>query len=337
MRNTRLVLALFALATIAALPAMARNEADDRREAKKLFEAGLKLMKMDDFKAAAVNFEQSSALFPTQNSLFNLANCYRALQRYGDALAVLDRLQREFEKVLKPEIQKSAVRQESELRSLVGRLTVQVAPVDAKVSVDGKELSGGGVRGPLVLAPGTHTVDVVAPGYQAEQRTVQLFSGKEESMTVALQVAPTQAPAAVLAAGPQPLQPAGAAPADMSRSVDQTPAPKSGSKALRVVAWSALGAAVATGIAAGAFRLIANGHYSDFEKYNTGRPEDFSQRDAAKSDTQSANNLAIGLGITAAALAVTAGVTYLLGRESSQPATGEPSVSFSQTGLSVAF
>jgi hypothetical protein len=117
----------------------------------------------------------------------------------------------------------------------------------------------------------------------------------------------------------------------------EQPAPKTGSRALRVVAWSALGAAVAVGIVAGSFRVIADGHYSDFQKYNTGKPEDFAMRDAAKSDTQSANNIAIGLGITAAALAVTAGVTYLLGRESSKPAAEAPSVALTPTGVAVSF
>ena len=55
--------------------------AGEKEQAKQLFDAGLKLMRMDDFVGATADFERSVALFPTQNSLFNLANCYKAVQR----------------------------------------------------------------------------------------------------------------------------------------------------------------------------------------------------------------------------------------------------------------
>jgi hypothetical protein len=55
--------------------------AGDKEEAKQLFDAGLKLMHLDDFAGASANFERSVALYPTQNSLFNLANCVSAARR----------------------------------------------------------------------------------------------------------------------------------------------------------------------------------------------------------------------------------------------------------------
>jgi hypothetical protein len=165
---------------------------------------------------------------------------------------------------------------------------------------------------------------------------VQLVSGKEEVVLLELEPEPETAQPATATLPPSP-PPASPQPAEVTAPVAEHPAPKTGSRTLRVVAWSALGAAVAAGIVAGTFRLIADGHYSDFQKYNTGQPEDFAKRDAAKSDTQSANNIAIGLCITAAALAVTAGVTYLLGRESNKPAAEAPRVAFSPTGVLVSF
>ena len=65
--------------------------AGGKEEAKQLFDAGLKLMHLDDFSGASANFERSVALYPTQNSLFNLANCYKALQRYGGTSPRRDR------------------------------------------------------------------------------------------------------------------------------------------------------------------------------------------------------------------------------------------------------
>jgi len=81
--------------------------AGEKEQAKQLFDAGLKLMRMDDFAGATADFERSVAFYPTQNSLFNLANCYKAVQRYTDALNVLARLRRQFADKLKPETQRS--------------------------------------------------------------------------------------------------------------------------------------------------------------------------------------------------------------------------------------
>ena len=39
--------------------------AGDKQEAKQLFDAGLKLMNLDDFAGASANFERSVALYPT--------------------------------------------------------------------------------------------------------------------------------------------------------------------------------------------------------------------------------------------------------------------------------
>jgi tetratricopeptide (TPR) repeat protein len=93
--------------------------AGDKEEAKQLFDAGLKLMYLDDFAGASANFERSVALYPTQNSLFNLANCYKALQRYGDAIAAIERVRKDFAGKLKPEIKDAAERQQQEIYSLV--------------------------------------------------------------------------------------------------------------------------------------------------------------------------------------------------------------------------
>jgi hypothetical protein len=108
-----------------------------------------------------------------------------------------------------------------------------------------------------------------------------------------------------------------------------------GSRALRVVAYSAAGGAVVAGILAGAFKLIADSHYRDFEKYRDAG--DQRKMDAAKSDTTSARNIAIGAGITGAALAVTACVTYLLGSSTSPSEKGGAAVSLSPAGLGVVF
>jgi hypothetical protein len=166
--------------------------ADEKEQAKQLFDAGLKLMRMDDFGGATADFERSVALYPTQNSLFNLANCYKAVRRYTDALDVLARLRRQFGDKLKPEVKEAADRQEQEIQSLVGRLTIQTVPADAKVKLDGRELGTGPALGPIVLGPGDHAIEATRPGYQDLRRSVQLVSGTEVTEVFNLVAEPGQ-------------------------------------------------------------------------------------------------------------------------------------------------
>jgi len=164
--------------------------AGDKEQAKQLFDAGLKLMRLDDFAGASANFERSVALYPTQNSLFNLANCYKAMQRYGDALNVLARLRRQFGDKLKPEIKEATDRQEREIQSLVARLTIRTVPTDAMVKIDGRELGTGLTLGALMLGPGDHQIEATRPGYQDVRRSIQLVSGAEVTETLSLVAAP---------------------------------------------------------------------------------------------------------------------------------------------------
>ena len=321
---------VLALVLCAAFPAAA----SEKEEAKKLFESGLKLMKLDDFTAAAADFERSTALFPTQNSLFNLANCYQAMRRYGDALTTLERLNHDFGKTLKPEIKSAAARREAEIRSLTARLTVQIEPPDASLAVDGRDTGTGPVRGPLVLAPGDHVMEATRSGYQTQRRVLQLVSEKEQTEVFRLEV--EQKPTPVAATIPVQAAPVAVTKIpDVSSVVDQDA--KSRSRTLRIVTWSALAGALAAGAAAGTFWVVASKHDSDFQKYNTGDNAVAQQRDSAKADTESASHIAIGCGIAAAALAVTAGVTYWLGRDSAPIADKSATVSLSPFGLTAAF
>jgi outer membrane receptor for ferrienterochelin and colicins len=165
------------LAVCACLLAAAPAVAGDKAEAQKHFKTGLALMKVEDFAGAAAEFEASVATFPTKTGLFNLANCYKALQRYGDALAVIDRLKRDFASKLKPEIKEAVERQEREIQSLVARLTLETVPADASIKIDGKDVGTGPTLGPLLLGPGEHEIEAARPGHHSQRRSVKLVSG----------------------------------------------------------------------------------------------------------------------------------------------------------------
>jgi hypothetical protein len=376
--------------------------AGEKEQAKQLFDAGLKLMRMDDFAGATADFERSVALYPTQNSLFNLANCYKAVQRYTDALNVLARLRRQFADKLKPEIKEAADRQEQEIQSLVARLTIRTAPADAKVKVDGRELGTGPTLGPLMLGPGDHEIEASRPGYHEVRRSVQLVSGAEVTeafnlvaerghlalrtnadgasvlvdgkevgktplaSALALQAGrhvvaversgyePAERTVDVTAGAQQDLEiqlirqalaPAAVptaqpAPADLGLAAAVAPAPEAQprSRTAKIVMWSSLAGAVAAGIVGGVYWKIADDHFKTYEDLNAKFKTDFSvkaSRDAAQNTTTHDSGIAIGFGIGAGALAVTALVAYLI--DSSDKGTEHARVSLSGTGLNVSF
>jgi hypothetical protein len=146
-------------------------------------------MHLDDFAGASADFERSVALYPTQNSLFNLANCYKAMQRYGEAIAVIERLRREFAGKLKPEIKDAVERQQQEINSLVARLTIQTVPAEATVSIDGKDVGTGPTLGPLLLGPGEHEIEAARLGHRSQRRSVKLVSGAARTEKFVLEAA----------------------------------------------------------------------------------------------------------------------------------------------------
>jgi PEGA domain. len=378
--------------------------AGDKEEAKQLFDAGLRLMRLDDFAGATANFERSVALYPTQNSLFNLANCYKAMQRYGDALAVIERLKRDFAGKVKPEIKEAVERQQQEIQSLGARLTLQTVPADATIRIDGKDVGRGPTLGPLLLGPGEHEIEATRPGHRSQRRSVKLVSGGGRTEKFVLEVEAGQvvvraniAGAAVFVDGRQvgitpladelSLPPgkhvlgvraaeyedaerafavqagtrqvldivltaksagaagaaAGMAPAsaasEISLSTTESGTPKPKSRVLRVVTWTSLAGAVAAGAVAGTFWLISRSQNDTFVKdrdvYNKNPTQtNHDNAETAAADVRRSGWIAIGCGIGAGALAVTALVTYLLDSGGEESKT---TVSLSPFGLGMKF
>jgi hypothetical protein len=186
--------------------------ADSKAEAKGQFEAGVVLLKAEDYEGAALSFEASLELFPTKTAMFNLANCYKALNRYEEALSLLSRLRREFSGKLDDEMLTETSAIEKEINKVVGRVKVEVDRAGAKVLVNGREVGTSPLGKPLLLAAGNHEVTARLEGFQFSVEKVRLLSGKELSIRLSgsKRVAPPQA-----ADRPDPL------PAPASRGIPE--------------------------------------------------------------------------------------------------------------------
>ncbi len=168
--------------TIAALGvglflAAGTGAADDKAEAKKHFKAGVALFKAEKFDGAAVEFDESARLYKTKGALFNLANCYKALSRYAEALATLRLLEGEFKGALGEEMLDAVKQVKDEIDSITGELRVKVNRDGAEIYMDDELVGRSPLPGPLLLGPGYHVVRVELKGMETYSRKVKLVSG----------------------------------------------------------------------------------------------------------------------------------------------------------------
>lgn len=155
--------------------------AEDKAAAKKHFKAGLELMKSESFADAATEFETSADLYPNKNNLFNLATCYRALDRQVEALDILERVKRDFDSKLKPDMRADIDDQIAEIRTILANLSIAVAPDGATVSIDGEDMGVAPLSEPLVLRRGGHVIEVKLDNYETLTRSVTLAGGESST------------------------------------------------------------------------------------------------------------------------------------------------------------
>ncbi len=159
------------------LLASGAGHANDKKNAKKHFKVGVSLLKVEDFKSAAAEFEASVKLYPTMTGLFNLANCYRALHDYQKTLATLERLKADYGDDLDGDMKSTVDEMESEILEMMGQLKISVTQKGATVKVDGKAVGESPLPRPVLVSPGSHSIEIVLSGYKTETREVDLVSG----------------------------------------------------------------------------------------------------------------------------------------------------------------
>lgn len=285
---------------------------DARVEARARFTEGEALYEKGRFADAEVAFEASYRLLPLRATAWNLG---RSAQARGDATRAIGWYRRYLK--LDPTAADRASTQAAidgmELklaRRNLQALTIFVAPVEAVVTVDGKE---GGVDGlTLALSPGPHQVDVVATGYVPARLKVELPAANSQSVTIELQAVPPPLLVDRTPAPPPPLTDAPLVPSTPSPGLTP-PAPVVVGKSLpakvvqdvpepprpHILGWSATGVALASLAVAVGFSIAASAQSAELR--------DGTLRDRVAADTlvhgaQSAAVVAnIGWGCTALA------------------------------------
>ncbi len=161
-------------------------QSNDKAKAKEHFKIGLSLLDKDDLEGAAAEFEKSVKLFPTKNGLFNLANCYKALYRYAEAINQLENLKQKFKNKLDKNMRQALGELEKAIRETGGELIIHVNQPGAKVLLDNRPVAESPLIEPVIMDPGEHEVTVLLDGYEVEKRKVNVVLGAKKLETFEL-------------------------------------------------------------------------------------------------------------------------------------------------------
>lgn len=171
---------------IALTPATAAAEAD-REAARQRFLRGVELIQQERWEEGLEEFRESYELSPTQSALFNHALCLRLLRRYAEAMEVLTEYRRLYADSVPASRLAEVEREIATIRELVGRLEVQLGGASsAEVYIDNERAGHAPTTEPLIVAPGRHSVEVRAPGFQPYRQSIALSSGEDITLTASM-------------------------------------------------------------------------------------------------------------------------------------------------------
>lgn len=151
-------------------------EEKKRRKEKALehFNKGAELFKKKDYDGAVAEYEASMKLAPSWAATWNAARCLQQLQRYDEAVDMMEILFRQYDADINKE--KRVLMQEElvRLRSLVGAIDVADAEFDAAIRIDGRNRGTFPTAAPHRVSVGSHVVRVFKEGYDPFETSVDV-------------------------------------------------------------------------------------------------------------------------------------------------------------------
>lgn len=302
-RALSLVVALSLASAPLVLPlpaAIAQGMDADTKEAKTLFEDGVKLYKAAKYEEARVKFKAAYGLKKRPSIVLNLANAEMQTKRPLDAIA-------HFKEVLAMPDAKQDDKDEAkaglaEARKQVGVVMID-APTGSQVTVDGEARSVP-VDGAIELLPGAHTIVLKAGGKEIVKKvdltpgmTVEVKAGGDTTPAPTATVVPT-ATAAPTATDTAPVPTATAAPTVTATAAPTSTAPSDTKsrgffEGVHPVTYVAAGVTVLGAIGWIAFYSTSQTHYANADRFAEAfqRPTCGTPESAGRSCTSAANKV----------------------------------------------
>jgi Flp pilus assembly protein TadD len=174
-----------ALVVAAAATASSDVWADALKDkAQELLTEGNRLVREGDFGAALLKYRTAFELFPSPKLLINIGTALRHTGRNAEAAATYERYLADPE--ADPARRAELERILADLDRLVGRLDVEAAEPDVRVSVDGQLVDLSDRHVVVRVDPGPHTVVGEKAGREASVRHLQVEAGDTERVLVVL-------------------------------------------------------------------------------------------------------------------------------------------------------
>jgi hypothetical protein len=152
---------------------------------------GVKLYQDGNYEAAIVEFEAAYRAQTKASPLVNISLCHKARFEYPKAIAALEMALARHPDTMSEADKKAAADAITEMRSLLGYVTLDLAPPNASVTVDGAPLPAGAEKQPIPLGPGRHRIGASAPGFAPGSENVTIASGQKD-VKVILRLTPNQ-------------------------------------------------------------------------------------------------------------------------------------------------
>jgi PEGA domain len=306
--------ALALVAVALAVPLVARaDEADQKREAQSLFEAGVKQAKEGNARAALASFRGAYAAYPNFRVLYNIG---QLCEQTSDAACAL----RAYTQYLKDGgASVSQARRDqvgAEIKTLgksVGSIALTSNADGATVTIDDVNVGRTPLAEPIWVNSGSRKV-VVATKDKTIDKTVAVAAG--DTVNVSLDIPSDTTPAVV--AKPE------------TTSTTPTPPPDHEGKTFPVVPWVVTGVFAAGTVVTGIFAASAYGSFQDKEKQ-------FPVTRGALDDAQAnARNLFIVTTALGAATVISGGIAAYFTLKPAPSGSAAPSVRVAAGPSSVA-
>lgn len=140
----------------------------------------------------AQHFEEARSLFLRAHSLYPNARTHRALglveyelRNYVDSVTHLEIALSSETRRLNDAQRAETERVLGRAYVFVGRLQLQISPLSAEVSLDGKRVDKG-PDAPLLLGIGEHHLELRADGFESQARSLSIKGGERETLNVSL-------------------------------------------------------------------------------------------------------------------------------------------------------
>ncbi|HET9955910.1 MAG TPA: PEGA domain-containing protein [Polyangiaceae bacterium] len=179
--------ARFQLESPEASASQTTGEASSNSRADGLFRAGREAFRRGYYAEACAKFAESDLLEPSPGAKLNRGLCEEQLGHF----ALSWRLLQESASALPPEDERVsiALQHVQALRGKLAFLTVTLAssvPSTAQITADGAELGRAELGLPLAYDPGTHVLELSAPGFRSRRTELSLGPGANRRVNLTL-------------------------------------------------------------------------------------------------------------------------------------------------------